>query len=212
MNTQNNQQPNHEARSRYNPITADQIAKRQTDKTFDFTKGLTKESRMLAIPFFGLFLVTENLQLAIAPISILILFVCLYHRMDERMRQIASIPLAFSTILLALQVGFGRGMGIAAVISGTQAKDTSAWGMPFVPLFLAACLFFIPLRETYTFKLAMADSFVLLASGLIPGEGFLVIFYLVHYTLFLAVVVAMFSDLKNHDMKSFFSENEAAAQ
>ena len=84
--------------------------------------------------------------------------------------------------------------------------------MPFVPLFLSTCLFFMPLRETKTFKMVMIDSFLLLASGLIPGLGFLLIFYLVHYTLFFAVVIAIISDLKNSDLKSFFSASPAATQ
>jgi hypothetical protein len=70
----------------------------------------------------------------------------------------------------------------------------------------------MPLRDTKTFKMVMADSFLLLASGLIPGLGFLVIFYLVHYTLFFAIVIAIFSDLKNYDVKAFFSDGQAAAQ
>jgi hypothetical protein len=212
MNAQNSQRRGPSVASRYNPITADQIARPWDDGTFDLTKTLSKESRMLAVPFFGLLFVAENVQLAIGPLSILLLFGCLYYRMDERMRQIASIPLAFSTFLLVIQVGFGRGMGIAAFASGVQPLDTAAWGMPFVPLFLAACLYFIPLRDTSTFKLITADSFLLLASGLVPGQGFVAVFYLVHYTLSIAVVIAIFSDLKNHDVKSFFSESQAAAQ
>jgi hypothetical protein len=212
MNTQSNQRPNHDARSRYNPITADKIAKPQKDIGSDLAKALSKESRLLGIPFLGLLFLTENLQLVIAPLSLLILFACLQYRLDERMKRIAAVPLAFSTLMLVLQVGFGRGTAVAAAMNGVQPTDASAWGMPFVPLFLSACLFFIPLRESVTFKVIMADACLLLMSGLIPGPGYIAIFYLVHYTLFICVIVAIFSDLKNHGLSSYFSDGEAATQ
>jgi hypothetical protein len=212
MNGFNARQPDVAKRGRYNPITADQIARPRDDGAFDLTKTLSKGSRMLAVPFFGLLFVVENLKLAIAPISILLLFGCLYYRMDLRMRQIASIPLAFSTFLLFLQFSVGRGIGGVPSMNGLDQSDPSGWGMPFVPLFLSACLFFMPLRDTKTFKMVAADSFLLLASGLIPGLGFLVIFYLVHYTLFIAIVIAIISDLKNYDVKALFSDSQAATQ
>ena len=145
---------------------------------------MSEQSRFLAIPLFAVIFFLGNLEPLIAPFALWLLFGCLYYRMDLRMRQIASIPLAFSTFLLVIQFAMGRGIGSAATINGLQYSQPSGWGMPFVPLFLSACLFFMPLRETMTFKLILADSSLLLASGLIPGLGFLLILYLVHYTLF----------------------------
>jgi hypothetical protein len=65
-------------------------------------------------------------------------------------------------------------------------------------MFFSACLVFIPRRDSVTFKIILAGSCLLLASGLLPGEGFVAIFYLLDGTLFLAIVVGVFIDLKSY--------------
>jgi hypothetical protein len=53
-------------------------------------------------------------------------------------------------------------------------------------------------RESVTFRIVLAASCLLLASGLLPGQGFLCIFYLIDYLLFMAIVVGIFVDLKTY--------------
>jgi hypothetical protein len=65
-------------------------------------------------------------------------------------------------------------------------------------MFFSVCLVFIPRRDSVTFKIILAGSCLLLASGLLPGQGFVAIFYLLDTTLFLAIVVGIFMDLKSH--------------
>jgi len=65
-------------------------------------------------------------------------------------------------------------------------------------MFFSICLIFIPKRDSVTFKIVVAESCLLLASGLLPGQGFLCIFYLLDYLLFIAIVVGIFVDLKTY--------------
>jgi hypothetical protein len=71
-------------------------------------------------------------------------------------------------------------------------------GFIWLPMFFSICLVFIPRRDSVTFKIVLAGSCVLLASGLLPGQGFVAIFYMVDATLFIAMVVGIFVDLKTY--------------
>jgi hypothetical protein len=63
-------------------------------------------------------------------------------------------------------------------------------------LFLAACLFYAPKFPTYTEKILTAISILLLGSGLLPGNGFIVFFATTQYFLFIAVAVGLGMDFK----------------
>jgi hypothetical protein len=65
-------------------------------------------------------------------------------------------------------------------------------------MFFSICLVFIPRRDSVTFKIILAGSCVLLLSGLLPGQGFVVVFYLLDTTLFLAMIVGIFIDWKSY--------------
>jgi hypothetical protein len=41
---------------------------------------------------------------------------------------------------------------------------------------------------------------LLLFSGLVPGSGCLIVFLMVYYTLFVAIVIAIFNDIKHHNL------------
>lgn len=79
---------------------------------------------------------------------------------------------------------------------GTHGSDDGCFY--WLPIFFSVCLVFIPKRESATFRIVLAASCLLLASGLLPGSGFVAIFYLVNYTLFVAIVVGIFVDLASH--------------
>jgi hypothetical protein len=66
----------------------------------------------------------------------------------------------------------------------------------WLPMFFAICLVYMPRRDSVTFKIVFAGSCVLLASGLLPGQGFVAIFYVFDTTLFVAMIVGIFLDLK----------------
>jgi hypothetical protein len=66
----------------------------------------------------------------------------------------------------------------------------------WLPMFFAICLVYMPRRDSVTFKIVFAGSCVLLASGLLPGQGFVAIFYVFDTTLFVAMIVEIFLDLK----------------
>jgi hypothetical protein len=65
---------------------------------------------------------------------------------------------------------------------------------PWLPLFFAVCLFYMPRFETCTGKILMVGSVLLLVSGLLPGGGFEVIFITTQYFLFIAIVVGLAVD------------------
>lgn len=68
--------------------------------------------------------------------------------------------------------------------------------MPWILAFLSACLFFMPRTESATVKIVVLESFLVVLSSLLPGEGFLMIFAIFNYTLFFAMAVGLFADLK----------------
>jgi len=66
--------------------------------------------------------------------------------------------------------------------------------LPWVPMFLAVCIFYLPQNATVTGTIVRAAAFALLISGLIPGEGYIVILGMIQYTLFLGVLIGLIAD------------------
>ena len=62
---------------------------------------------------------------------------------------------------------------------------------PWLPLFFAVSLFYMPRYETITGKILLIISLLLLVSGLLPGNGFEVIFVTIQYFLFIAIVIGL---------------------
>jgi hypothetical protein len=67
-------------------------------------------------------------------------------------------------------------------------------GIPWVPLFIAICIFYLPEKATVTGKIMAAGATCMLISGLLPGEGYVVIFAMIQYTLFVGVAVGLIVD------------------
>ncbi|HYX68532.1 MAG TPA: hypothetical protein VE825_05335 [Terriglobales bacterium] len=130
--------------------------------------------------------------------GVLLLLLCTLYRLDARQRKIAAAPVAFASILLACQVEETCGH-LAAARDAASMYQRAPVTMPnlvapWLPLFFAVCLFYMPRFETCTGKILMITSLLLLVSGLLPGNGFEVIFITTQYFLFIAIVVGLAVD------------------
>ena len=184
-------------RSAYNPITVDDLRKSGSASPSDFAASLLAPvPRWAAAPFFGFVLFyTEKLPF-LAPLLVLILLSCLLARFEDHARKIAAVPLTLSAIKLSFAMANEAAYAFWIPSGNTHRADDGCFY--WLPIFFSVCLVFIPNRDSATFKIVLAASSLLLASGLLPGSGFIAIFYLENYTLFIAVVVGIFVDLISH--------------
>ena len=180
----------------YHPITLDDVQKPTQSSVEDLFRGLTSPvPRWAAAPLFGfVFFYTERMPF-LAPLTILILLSCLLSRMENDVRKIAAVPLTLSAIKLSFEMSSQLAYNFWVPGAPGSSNDV---GFLWLPIFFSVVLVFIPLRESVTFRIVLAASCLLLASGLLPGQGFLCIFYLIDYLLFIAIVVGIFVDLKTY--------------
>jgi hypothetical protein len=178
----------------YHPITLDDVTRPAQSWPDYFAELRGPLARCVAAPLLFLILVFSNREFLVAPLALLVLLGCLLMRLDNHPRQIAAVPLSLAAVKLSFQM---------ASLLNNSASDASslrgfstAPGYVWLPMFFSICLVFIPHRESVTFRIILAGSCVLLASGLLPGQGFVAVFYLLDTTLFLAMVVGIFIDLK----------------
>jgi hypothetical protein len=152
------------------------------------------EARWLATIVFGAIYWVAQRDPQLRPMTILVLLACLLFRMEGRTREIAGVPLTLAAIKLAYQM-----TPSATLLPGTQLlmseQMKAAWtGLPWVPMFLAICLFYLPKKSTVTGSIIRAGAIGLLISGLIPGEGYVVVLGMIQYTLFLGVLIGLIAD------------------
>jgi hypothetical protein len=186
--------PEQPKRHGYNPITLGDV---QPEKADPFFAGL--ETPVARALIAGLFLVVFGLSthsVIASPFMMLILLACLLFRMTPRERAIAAAPLTFSTIRLASQIAGPFGLWCFP-LSRPPAPLGAGFetGSTFVPLFLAACLFFTTAPESNTSRVAFWYSIAILLSGLLPGEGYTVICAVLYYTLFFVILVTIVTDI-----------------
>jgi hypothetical protein len=181
----------------YNPITLDDLQKSGQSSPSDYFGELRDPlARCVAVPLlFFIIFVLSNREPLVAPLTLLVLLGCLFVRLDHHPRQIAAVPLTLAGIKLAVQMADSLSSSSANALS---LRGFSGPGFVWLPMFFSVCLVFITRRDSVTFKIILAGSCLLLASGLLPGQGFVAIFYLLDTTLFLAIVVGIFIDLKSH--------------
>lgn len=179
----------------YNPITFEDIQKSLCSGELS-TSLLAPAPRWAAAPFFGFVLFYTQKLPFLAPLMILILLSCLLARFEDHARKIAAVPLTLSAIKLSFAMANEAAYAFWIPSGGTHGSDDGCFY--WLPIFFSVCLVFIPKRESATFRIVLAASCLLLASGLLPGSGFVAIFYLVNYTLFVAIVVGIFVDLASH--------------
>ena len=199
MTTHSSKQPNQSPQEKgYNPVTFDDLQKHAPSTLQDYFGELRDPvARCIAAPLlFFIFAFSHREPLVVAPLTLLVLLGCLLLRLEDHARQIAAVPLALAAIKLAFQMVslFDSSAQNALSLRNFSTDPGFIW----LPMFFSICLAFIPRRDSVTFKIILAGSCVLLASGLLPGQGFVVIFYLLDGLLFIAMVAAIFVDLKTY--------------
>lgn len=141
---------------------------------------------------FALLYVLVNREPGLSAVCVILLLVCTLLRLDDYKRKIAQIPLTIAALQLAGQIG---PMGIAP----TWIRDPfQKFQIASLPLFFAVCLFYMPNGQSYTRKLLLSVSVMLLSSGLLPSVGFTALFIAVQYLLFIAIVFGLGLDFANH--------------
>ena len=181
-------------RSAYNPITRQDL---QSRAEFPLFEGLeSTSSRTLGGALFGVIFVLGRGYMQFSGLLLLILLVCLLYRMDNRERQIAGIPLAFSAIRIALgfTLQFPEGLQGSPMSPGSANPAFEA-GLYWMPLLFSAYLFYSPWKNSHTSRVIFWYSMALLLSGLLPGDGYLYIAAMLFYTLFVAIGITLIIDL-----------------
>jgi hypothetical protein len=183
-------------RGAYNPITLDDLQKPSEPGLEALVGPLdTNVARSCAAIFFVLMFVFSGRVLELAPAIILVLLAGLLYRMNKRERLIAGAPLTFAAARLAMLLAERFSPWDTSAYATPGIFHSNEIGVPWMPLFLSVCLFYMPVKDTYTSKLIFWDSVVLLVSGLLPVDSFWVIFTFVLYTLFLGIVTTLAFDL-----------------
>jgi hypothetical protein len=202
MTTNSPNQPNHgPRRNGYNPVTLDDVARPpqspwQTPWQDYFGELRDPVTRCVAAPLLFCIFVFSGRDLLLAPLTLLVLLGCLLIRLENHPRQIAAVPLTLAAIKLAFEMASFLNSPLQNSLS--QRSLSTNPGFIWLPMFFSACLVFIPRRDSATFKIILVCSIVLLASGLLPGQGFVAIFYLLDYTLFIPMIVGIFVDLRTY--------------
>jgi len=194
-NSSNQPKPTSQQNS-YNPITIDDVTQAAQSRQDYFGELRDPIARCFAAPLLFFIWVFSNGEPLVAPLTLLVLLGCLFVRLDNHPRQIAAVPLTLAAIKLSFQMAslLNTSASGASSLRGLSTDPGYVW----LPMFFSICLVFIPRRDSVTFKIILAGSCVLLASGLLPGQGFVAVFYLLDTTLFLAMVVGIFIDLKSY--------------
>jgi hypothetical protein len=196
MTTNSSNQPKPTPRQNgYNPITLDDVQGTAPSTSSDYLGELRGPlARCIAAPLLFFILVFSNREPLVAPLTFLVLLGCLLIRLDDHPRQIAGVPLTLAAIKLSFQMVSFLDSPSPSALSPRGFSDS---GFVWLPMFFSICLVLIPRRDSVTYRIILAGSCLLLASGLLPGEGFVAVFYLLDTTLFLAMAVGIFIDLKS---------------
>ena len=179
-------------RSVYKPVTLQDV--QPTPKSPLFEGLETTSSRTVAgILFAAIFMLSNNL-LEFSGLLMLVLLVCVLYRMDSRERQIAAIPLVFSTIRMALSLSTQFHWNTISPASTGSNNVALSGGLQWMPLLFAAYLFYSPWKNSSTSRVVFWYSMALLLSGLLPGDGYLYVSAMLFYTLFIALGIALIID------------------
>ena len=180
--------------SAYNPLTLQDLRPAQEYSLF---AGLeSTSSRTLGGLLFAVIFLASRGVPEIASVLTMVLLICLLYRMDERERRIAAIPLAFGAVRLVFSFTAHLMQFAYTSFAVPSARNDSAFleGAYWLPLLFAAYLFYSPWKDSHTSRVIFWYSAALLLSGLLPGEGYLCIWYAGVYTAFFAIGVALILD------------------
>lgn len=151
----------------------------------------------LAALFFVAIYAVSQQYVQLAPVTIVVLIACALFRLGAGERQFAAVPVALAGIRLALQMTSTFSIWTASRTSlgtSTFIAKPQEFGVTWLPIFFSICLFNMPKRISVTAKITLACSLILLVSGLLPGDGYLYMFAMVQYGLFLAMGVGLMID------------------
>jgi len=158
----------------------------------EFHKWNSPQVKIVMAVIFALLYVLVKREPALSAVCVLFLLICTLLRLDDHKRKIAQIPLTIAALMLAGQIG-PTGIATTWISDSFQRFQISS-----LPLFFAVCLFYMPNGHSYTRKLMVSVSVMLLASGLLPTAGFTALFIAVQYLLFVALVFGLGLDFANH--------------
>jgi hypothetical protein len=177
----------------YNPITLDDVQANPPDPFFANLD--TPVSRILGAALF-LFISGMSRNAAVAaPLVMLVLLACLLLRMNPRERALTAVPLTFSAVRLGAQLASPLGVWHYAMQAASPPSRPFDTGTVWLPLFLSAYLFFTSTMDSHTGRVVFWYSLAVLLSGLLPGEGYVVILGMLYYTLFFVILVSIIMDL-----------------
>lgn len=177
-----------DVRGVYNPITQEDLEYVHSG----FFKDLdTPSAKLTGLFLFALLFFLSNNFFFEAPLIILILFGCVLYRMSGRERRIATLPLGFATLRLATALAseLPYWTPTADIARATQA------GLPWLPLFLAASLFYSPWKLSHTSRMIFWESLIYLLTGFLNVDAFLFVSTLLHYVMFIGLVITLILDL-----------------
>ena len=164
------------------------------DPSGDFSAGAY--GWLAALAFCAVYFVGQR-YVQLAPLMIAMLIGCVLMRMGARERQFAAVPVALAGIKLALQMTSVFSLWTVSRITSPANSNLAKpqdFGVGWLPLFFSVCLFYMPKRVSVTSKIILVCSLILLVSGLLPGDGFLYLFGMVQYCLFIAISIGLIID------------------
>lgn len=180
----------------YNPI---RIENPEDYRPPDWFENLeTPHARMLVALLFALIFSIAWHRPEFSPITIIVVVACLLYRLETWQRRLATVPLLLAAIrfYLLLPIYSAEVIGPNPLSGSPNYILGRELGFPWIAAFLSVCLFFMPRGESITVRIVVVESFVIVLSSLLPGEGVLAILAIFNYTVFFAVTVGLFVDLK----------------
>jgi hypothetical protein len=174
----------------YKPITREDLQQQEEGFFKDLDTPLAKRSA--AILFAAIFFLGRQMYL-MAPLQVVVLLACVLYRLSPRERMIAAIPATFAAIRLGTQLG--EDFTLNRVSNYPTMLHAQATGVTWVPLFLAACLFYTPWKLSRTSRAIFWQALVYLMAGLLPIEGIFVISTMLTYGMFFVTACTLIWDL-----------------
>lgn len=197
------QKPPVDPRAAYKPITLEDLEQNEEGFFKDLNTPLAKTSA--AILFAAIFFLGRHLYF-MAPLLVVVLLACVLYRLNGRERTILAIPVTFAAIRLG--TALGDEFTLNAVSNYSTILRVQATGVTWLPLFLAACLFYTPWKLSYTSRAIFWQALIYLMAGLLPVEGFFVVSTVLTYGIFFVISFAMIRDFS----PAWFASNLPAAR
>lgn len=191
----------------YRPITLADVQGSTGEKSEGLSALMSQlggsKTIWLSAPLVVLLSVFAQGTQILTPLVLICLLGVLLYRMDDTSRKLSAVPLCFGAFRLLMNVAtllnsdtnpLQRGLG------GSTTSWETCLGMPWVPALFAVSLLYAPIKDAVTTKIIYWESIAMLISGLIPGMGFVGILCVIHYTLFIAIIVGLVIDLQHRSL------------